>query len=421
MKRTKFIAGLVALSMILMGTGYAYWTDTLTIQTTATTGNLEVKFVDIAPYEQYGFGENEYTIFDGVDGVQLPITEDRDNDKTKGDDTGYNNLGNSILGDYADNTDSKGDQNRHAVTSEIGRVDTGNVKQGDKANEYVYDKNEVVTADKMTMTINDIYPGYAQFYRADIINTGTVAAKLAGVKVKVTMPEVNDTNDNAKLKDILGINVKILADNGEGNVLISDLFDGDDVFTVGEQDFVRLSALDTKYIPISKTDSNQFTIFVEDANESRLDAVCGIAMDPDEVGKYTSGKYEKQSDVLDALTQLSGAITVDVELGWDQFNAPANSAETKPGEGNETTGYGKGTVVKSGEKYYLQDKEEAQLFDAKSWEKIVVNNWNFDRQYHTGDYVMYWGKLYQAQKDNKRGAFPNLSSNWNQIQVVEIN
>lgn len=43
MKRTKFIAGALVLSMGLLGTGYAYWTDALQVKTTVSTGKLDVE------------------------------------------------------------------------------------------------------------------------------------------------------------------------------------------------------------------------------------------------------------------------------------------------------------------------------------------------------------------------------------------
>lgn len=47
MKRTKFIAGALVLSMGLLGTGYAYWTDTLNVNATVTTAKMAVEFVSM--------------------------------------------------------------------------------------------------------------------------------------------------------------------------------------------------------------------------------------------------------------------------------------------------------------------------------------------------------------------------------------
>ncbi len=44
MKKSKLLVGVLVASMALLGTGYAYWTDTLTIKGTVKTGELEVKY-----------------------------------------------------------------------------------------------------------------------------------------------------------------------------------------------------------------------------------------------------------------------------------------------------------------------------------------------------------------------------------------
>jgi len=44
--KKKFLALTMASAVMLMGAGYAYWTDQLTINNTVTTGNFDVNFVD---------------------------------------------------------------------------------------------------------------------------------------------------------------------------------------------------------------------------------------------------------------------------------------------------------------------------------------------------------------------------------------
>ena len=46
--KKKFLALTMASAVMLMGAGYAYWTDTLNINNTVTTGELNVKFVNEA-------------------------------------------------------------------------------------------------------------------------------------------------------------------------------------------------------------------------------------------------------------------------------------------------------------------------------------------------------------------------------------
>lgn len=45
MKKAKLLAGVLAASMTLLGTGYAYWSDQLKVTATVSTGNLEVNYV----------------------------------------------------------------------------------------------------------------------------------------------------------------------------------------------------------------------------------------------------------------------------------------------------------------------------------------------------------------------------------------
>ncbi len=57
MKKTRFLALTLAIAVMLMGAGYAAWTDQLNITNNVSTGHLDVHFVDIedelslSPYE----------------------------------------------------------------------------------------------------------------------------------------------------------------------------------------------------------------------------------------------------------------------------------------------------------------------------------------------------------------------------------
>lgn len=48
MKKTRVLALALIVALVLLGAGYAAWNDTLTINTIANTGNLNVEFVDSA-------------------------------------------------------------------------------------------------------------------------------------------------------------------------------------------------------------------------------------------------------------------------------------------------------------------------------------------------------------------------------------
>lgn len=46
MNSRKMIIAAIAIAIMLLGTGYAYWTEALTIDNTVSTGYLDVKFID---------------------------------------------------------------------------------------------------------------------------------------------------------------------------------------------------------------------------------------------------------------------------------------------------------------------------------------------------------------------------------------
>lgn len=125
MKKTKLLAVVLVVSIILMGAGYAYWQQDLKINATVDTGYLNVQF---AP--------SSHVIGD-VDGkIQLPkdlwkaITNPTDFDGSE-----YMDVSVSGSEDYHD----------------------------------------------VEFTFSDIYPGAGGYVSFKIVNTGTVPAKLTGV------------------------------------------------------------------------------------------------------------------------------------------------------------------------------------------------------------------------------------------------
>ena len=68
-RRNTLVGGIVALGLVLAGTGYAYWTDSLNVTTKATTGDFGVKFVDLGLYGQYGDETMKGAGWSIVDGI----------------------------------------------------------------------------------------------------------------------------------------------------------------------------------------------------------------------------------------------------------------------------------------------------------------------------------------------------------------
>lgn len=128
MKKTKFMIGALVLSMGLLGTGYAYWTDTVTVSTAVATGDLDVSFVKEATAKKI-FGSAEH-IEGGV------LVDDKYLTTT------------AVAGTVDDNT--------------------------------------------ATITINDMCPGYTGGIELTAKNTGTMAARLQDIEFKnlVMSPEL---------------------------------------------------------------------------------------------------------------------------------------------------------------------------------------------------------------------------------------
>ncbi len=122
MKKTKLIACALVVAIMLMGAGYAYWQQELTIKSTVDTGDLKVEFV--------------------------PLLLDLD--------------GSLILDDYGD-------------------YDNQIPIDDNYMNVYLdFD------SDKLECSFKDIYPGAGGFLRFRIANTGTVPAKVTNLEPIIT-------------------------------------------------------------------------------------------------------------------------------------------------------------------------------------------------------------------------------------------
>lgn len=317
MKRTgnkSLISGILALSLVLAGTGYAYWTDTLNVTAKATTGDFGVTFVDLGLYAQYGNETlpNGWSIVDGIgdsgyvsdhffmrgasdyNSIAKPGSIEAYKERAKG----YNNI--EFDAELVD---------KAPIPKQVGPYTTA-----------------TLGSDKILLTIQKMYPGYAQAFRSDILNVGDIAAKLSNMKFEVS---ALDGKEIGNAKDMLGIAVLInreqyVPGNEEANVfkLCKTLASGDNFFTVGGVDFLRLSALENADI---KAALENDLILCSPATDQRMDIFVGVAMDPDAEGVYTTGTTENLKDNNDAMSQNKG-IQVSIDLLWDQFNVGKDAA-----------------------------------------------------------------------------------------------
>ncbi|HEX3077358.1 MAG TPA: SipW-dependent-type signal peptide-containing protein [Lachnospiraceae bacterium] len=327
MKRKGFIAGILVLSMLLMGTGYAYWTDKLTIETKVDTGDLDVKFVDLAMYGQYGGSDMEtgWSVIDGTNG-NYKDSENKFSDSSYYFERGssYNSTG--MTDDYREFI-----KKYTKTTNEINLVDAAKLET--TIDRYAPDTANA--ADKINIDLTDLFPGYATCYQADIVNVGTLTARLSAVKASLS------SDLNLETKSMIGISMELLREYAgispeEGHVDVfnnlaktagSTLTDAD-FFTMGGARFLRLSALDRIGTEFTNND-----IYVQPDN-CRMDVYFAVAMDPDATGRFTTGLVNKADGSIlnekndDGLTQDSSTGKITIDFLWDQFNVGGKADES---------------------------------------------------------------------------------------------
>lgn len=76
MKRVRFLAVIMVAALMMMGVGYAAWTDTLTLTTTVNTGNFDMQFMQGVENCYVDWSEEDTDIADNTD-----FTFDADSDK----------------------------------------------------------------------------------------------------------------------------------------------------------------------------------------------------------------------------------------------------------------------------------------------------------------------------------------------------
>ncbi len=96
-----------------------------------------------------------------------------------------------------------------------------------------------IGSDNIELEVNNMYPGYGQLFRSNIINLCTVAAKLSALSFSATGNEGGTLDADAA--NMLGLALRV---TDEQDKQIYDLATGSNAtFTLGDVTFVRLSAL----------------------------------------------------------------------------------------------------------------------------------------------------------------------------------
>ena len=314
MSKKLILCVVLALSLVLVGTGYAYWTDTLNVTTKATTGDLDVTFVDLGAYAQYDneTGTGEWSIIDGIgeDGYV-------DSEYFMRDTNTYNDVfGNpDRRDDYYERAEGFNSVEMNAELLDPGEELPANYPS------LPYGEGDI-HGDTISLELYNMYPGYAQAFRSDIINIGSIAAKLSDVNVKLR--ELEGFEVTGATKNLIGVALLVEDELGPDDdnpihgefVKLASNFPEEDKFELGGVEFVRLSALADENINI---DYN-YILAPYQGSQHRGDLFIGVAVDPDAEGVYTTGTVENMTNKDDSKSQNKG-IQIDIKLGWDQFNA----------------------------------------------------------------------------------------------------
>lgn len=317
--KKSIVAGALALAMVLTGTGYAAWTNTLKIKARATTGEFEVRFADLGLYAQYGDENYGWSIVDGIgDGYVaadffLRGTSDYNAIAKKGSVDAYYERSKKY-NNVEFNAELTGAK---PIDKTVGPYTTANTNG----------------SDLITLDIQNMYPGYAQAFRTDILNLGTLAAKLSNIKFDANV--YNDkTSTSEEVEKMLGVALFIHTEGLKGEkdedvfTLVKSLgVNKDDIFTVGGVDFLRLSALKTLDTAKIKEALKNNVIFTSPTTQHRMDLVIGVGMDLDLEGKYTTGTSENINVKSDDEKTQERTATIDITFNWDQFNVGASEAK----------------------------------------------------------------------------------------------
>ncbi len=275
--KKRFIACVVACAMLLMGTGYAYWTDLFTISGTVDTGNFNVKLVkaevdrEITDYEHY------------------PL---------------------DVVGDH------------DLILNDMFSTAEGTVP---KIND---------SASSVTFDVNEMYPGHGYEFEFKADNLGTVAAKLDSILFTKDMtPALVDAlgiSLVAEINDVYYKWVRIgwieIGYEIEDNNVVLDIVDGDFDFVIQNTQFVSLSNVPGKIAAGSDLlylDTRDLLV----DSDHEMTIKLAIAMDPDAEGAYTSGgTWLYGTDAItrsDDLTENKGG-SLTLKFLWDQYNAKQN-------------------------------------------------------------------------------------------------
>ncbi len=308
--KKRFIACVVACAMLLMGTGYAYWTDLINLSATAKSGYLDV---DFTAAEARG---NNFKPVEG--GLEAQTAYDKTLASVKETNPDYVSFGldNLYPGYYQNYTTTV--QNFGTVAAKLGAIDMTVSGSNDATLEMIgvnLSALSTYTTDP-TEVPNPNDPIYGEWkYQRDGWCVDPICKR-------------HDKHEGVwplrvgyfKVREIIGYNDMTVPGSPTTNP-VNINFGAEDVFTIGTGaeavTFVRLSALVDKEVNITEAISNMLYV----TNDSSMSFLLGIGMDPDAKGIYTTGSAQLRNPKgnYDANTQNANGY-INFALAWDQYN-----------------------------------------------------------------------------------------------------
>lgn len=261
--KKKFIACVVACATLLMGTGYAYWTNNITLNAKVTTGKFDVQITD-ADYN------NEFTEYAGNDHSPNYRTSDHTLDTNGFTDDSVNLSLTDLYPGYGQSYTFKL-ENKGTLAA--------------KLSEIVFTKTGWTDVMKKMVGVN---------ISVDINNVKYAFIFGESKWVEVTQVPANNAT---------GANFFALKGDSYARLSALDSITG----TANSAD--KFLFLDTKSTPISGTYSDMYVTIK-------------LAMDPDAAGTYTSGSTSIVDTVATPVDSDSQSLdkTLNVTFEFDQYN-----------------------------------------------------------------------------------------------------
>lgn len=161
MKKSRFLALMLVAAVMLMGAGYAYWTDTLTISNSVSTGHFDVDFKCNSASATY---YENYTFPTGAAGLGSGTVETL---------TGL----------------MQGTGTGPSITTD--GLDTGYGDVGSENN------------DQLTLTVTNMYPDGAYLLEGTIKNLSSIPVKFNEINYTLAGDHISNLRDYLKIKVII--------------------------------------------------------------------------------------------------------------------------------------------------------------------------------------------------------------------------